>query len=57
MYMYLHACMQGACLCDALPWFIGLGTAFGNRTAVYRGTGTRTAVRTVVYRRLHNAVP
>ena len=21
MYMYLHACMQGACPCDALLWF------------------------------------
>ena len=21
MYMYLHAGMQGACLCDALLWF------------------------------------
>ena len=21
MYMYLHACVHGACLCDALLWF------------------------------------
>ena len=21
MYMYLHACMQGSCLCGALLWF------------------------------------
>ena len=28
---------------------IGLGTAYRNRTAVYRGTLLRTAVRTTVY--------
>ena len=21
MYIYLHACMQSACMCDALLWF------------------------------------
>ena len=29
---------------------VGLGTAYRNRTAVYRGTLLRTAVRTTVYR-------
>ena len=30
--------------------FIGLGTAYRNRTAVYHGTLLHTAVRTTVYR-------
>ena len=29
---------------------VGLGTAYRNRTAVYRGTLLHTAVRTTVYR-------
>ena len=29
---------------------LGLGTAYRNRTTVYRGTLLRTAVRTTVYR-------
>ena len=32
------------------PYKLGLGTAFRNRTAVYRGTLLHTAVRTTVYR-------
>ena len=31
-------------------FFLGLGTAYRNRTAVYRGTLLHTAVRTTVYR-------
>ena len=33
--------------CD---WNVGLGTAYRNRTAVYRGTLLHSAVRTMVYR-------
>ena len=35
---------------DHGPSILGLGTAYRNRTAVYRGTLLRTAVRTTVYR-------